>query len=87
MLWTLPIYTLASLLAYSVAHRHGIAPTLGPVAAYGVSLVGAVSLYALAEYYLAWAFLVELPRQLARRASVPAGEASPPAFRRMEVAQ
>jgi len=86
MLWTLPIYTLASLLAYSVAHRHGIAPALGPVAAYGVSLVGAVSLYALVEY-LAWTFLVELPRQLARRASVPAGEASAPAFRRMEVAQ
>lgn len=86
MLWTLPVYTLASLLAYSMAHRHGIAPALGPVAAYGVSLVGAVSLYALAEY-LAWAFLVELPRQLARRASVPAGEASAPAFRRMEVAQ
>lgn len=86
MLWTLPVYTLASLLAYSMAHRHGIAPALGPVAAYGVSLVGAVSLYALAEY-LAWAFLDELPRQLARRASVPAGEASAPAFRRMEVAQ
>ena len=33
----------------------------GPVAAYGVSLAGGISLYTLAEY-LTWAFLDELPR-------------------------
>jgi hypothetical protein len=86
MLWTLPVYTLASLLAYSLAHRHGIAPALGPVAAYGISLVGAISLYAFAEY-LEWVLFVELPRQLAYRATVPAHEASAPAVRGMEVAQ